>query len=270
MSRIEYEGLSGVNYSTLKHILRSPAAYQESLRTKDEKEIEADKVRFAVGTLAHGMILENKDLRHFYAIKPAGMSFATGEGKLWKAQQTLPILKEDDANAIPRMAEAIASDPDASEILRACPIREVPVVAEIEGVMCKGLLDALGMDVNGMAVIPDIKTGPDARMEAFQKKIVNLSYDFQAEFYSMMKQAQDGLTQKPWAVWIVVENRAPWGVQCYYPEPDVWASGRRKVMKALNILKECRKTGLWPGYSEGVKPISMPRWANWEDDGGEE
>ncbi len=219
-------------------------------------------MRFAVGTLAHAMILEGKNLLHFYAIKPAGMSFATKEGKLWRDAQTLPILKEDDANSIPGMAEAIAKDEDASAILRACQERELSVRAEIQGVQCKALLDGFGLDVESTPTVVDIKTTRDARPHAFSKRIAELDYDFQTEWYSRLKQLQDGLEKKPGAVWIVVENKAPFAVACYYPEADVWASGKKKVERAMTLLMKCREENSWPGYGGGIKPISMPRWAN--------
>lgn len=260
--REAYEAIHAVNYSTLKHILRSPAHYQDSLKEKDEE----DELRFAVGTLAHAMILEGKDLRDFYAIKPSGMSFATKEGKAWRDAQTLPILKEDDANSIPGMAEAIANDEEASAILRACQEREVSVRADIQGVACKGRLDGFGRDIEGKSIIADIKTTRDARRHAFSKRIAELHYDFQCEWYSRLKQAQDKLEQKPGAVWIVVENKSPFAVACYYPEADVWASGKKKVERALTLLMKCREENSWPGYASGIKPISMPKWANREDE----
>ena len=70
-------------------------------------EESEDELKYAVAKLSHAMILEGKDLRSNFAIKPAGLNLATREGQEWKKAQTLPILKEEDANRVPRMAEAV-------------------------------------------------------------------------------------------------------------------------------------------------------------------
>lgn len=267
MTREEYNELDGVNYSTLKHILRSPAHYQDALLQQAEEDDEEDIVRYATGTLTHARLLEGKDLLHMFAIKPAkdstgrAMTFATKEGKEWRSQQTLPILTQAQADSIQWMSDSITRDKEASAILSACTERESVVEAELLGVKCKALLDAYGLDLHNMPVIPDIKTGPDASEDAFQRKIGNLHYDFQCVWYSRLKRIQAELNEYPHFVWICVENARPFPVQCYYPEPDVWESGGRKVDRALTRLKACRELEEWPAYGGGIRGISMPKWA---------
>lgn len=260
MNRTEYDAITdAVNFSTLKHILKTPAHYQDALAAKEEvkteEEIKDDRTRYIVGTLTHAFTLENKDLRQLFAIKPAGMSFAKTEGKIWKAEQTLPIITQEEADGAPRMAEAIAKDPDARAILDLCPLREHAIITEIHGVKCKALLDAYGSDEAKLPLIPDLKTTRDGSPYAWKKIVSDRDYDFQAEWYSRLTQAKYELEKAPQFVWITVENKRPFIVQCYYPEPDVWRAGRRKVERALNLLLECRKSGKWPGYGGGIMGI---------------
>lgn len=268
MTRTEYDQIDAVNFSTLKHINLSPAHYQAALQDQREKreldpeseEGKEDRTRYIVGTLTHAMTLEGKDLRHMFAIKPQGMSFAKTEGKIWRDSQTLPIITQAEADGAPRIAEAIANDKDAREILDLCPMREHAIVVEIDGVMCKALLDGYGTDNKKVPLIPDIKTCRDVSERAFTDAIQNREYDFQMEFYSRLVRAKYKLEAVPEFVWIAAENRRPNTIQCYYPDAACWRSGREKVDRALATLKECRKTGKWPTPGGGLKSIGVPGW----------
>lgn len=241
MSRAEYTALPGCNFSTLKHLLRSPAHYQESLKEKEE-----DDLKYAVGTLAHAMVLEGKNMLDLYAIKPEGMSFATKEGKAWKAEQTKPIL-EADAAKVPLMAEAIAKHPLARAVLARCQEREAPAQADIDGVLCKGLFDAFGRDSSGTGVIPDFKTTTDARKFKFRRKAeFDLDYDLQSALYKQL--ALNARDMECETVWIVQETSAPFAVMIYQPGPDLIASGNDKLAKVLTLWKECEASGIWPAY----------------------
>lgn len=268
MTRSEYDAIDAVNFSTLKHINVSPAHYQAALQDQREKraldpeseEGKDQRTRYIVGTLVHAMTLEGKDLRHLFAIKPKGMSFAKTDGKEWKAAQTLPIITQDEADGAPRIAQAIANDKDAREILDLCPLREHAIVVEIDGVMCKALLDGYGSDKKKIPLIPDIKTCRDVTERGFSQAIQDRHYDFQAEWYSRLVRAKYKLEAVPEFVWIAAENKRPNTVQCFYPDADCWKSGREKVDRAFATLKECRKTGKWPSFGGGLKSIGVPGW----------
>lgn len=258
----QYAAIPAVNAGTLVSILKSPLHYQEALKEPSEEERKENEERFAVGSLAHSMVLEGKDLRSMFAIKPAGMSFATKDGKTWRDAQTLPIMKEENANSIPKMAEALAANVDTRDILRLSTDRELSLVAEIGGMLVKARFDALFKDLDGVPHIPDLKTSIDPTEEAFSKTIYNQHYDFKQDFYRRIHHAVYGV--RPGFIWMAVEKRAPHAVCCWMPDEKVERSGHRKVERAMNLLLECRQTGKWPGPSTGLKTISLPRWANIE------
>ncbi len=271
MNRSDYDAIDAANFSTLKHILPphgTPAHYQAALQDQKEKreldpeseEGKEERTRYIVGTLLHSLTLENKDLRQLFAIKPAGLSFAKTDGKIWKAEQTLPIITQAEADGAPRMAEAIANDPDAREILDLCPMREHAIVTELDGVKMKALLDAYGSDNKKVPMIADVKTCRDVSRRAFETAIQDRDYDFQAEWYSRLTKAHYKLDAVPEFVWICVENKRPFSVQVYYPDADAWRSGRQKADRALASLKECRASGKWPSYGGGLKAIGVPGW----------
>jgi hypothetical protein len=245
MTRPEYLGLPGLNFSAARQLLRSPGHFKAYL---EEPE---DELKYAVGKLAHAMILEGKDLRDLYAIKPAGLNLATKEGKDWKKEQLLPILKEEDANRVPRMAEAIANHPLASRALRLSAQREVVLQSSYNSVPIKGIIDALG------ANICEVKTTADARYSAFSKRIAELDYDCQYAWYRSLK-------NKPLA-WIVVENHAPFAVNVFYPGADVITSGQQKMDAAITRFKICQEKDNWStymfgDYSHEMQEIGLPVW----------
>ena len=246
MTREEYDALPGANFSTLKYLLLSGAHYKAALAQKEEETAE-DKLRFAVGTLTHAMVLEGKNLLSLYAVKPEGMSFATKEGKAWRAEQTLPILDSESAIKIPRMAEAVAANPLARNIILRCPNREFPLQAEIDGVLCKGLLDLHGRDKAGIFTIPDYKTTTDAQDFAFRHKVqFQFHYDLQSELYKALARECDQGDCEP--LWIVQETNPPYEVMVYSPSNDLRVSGQDKLQTVLSRYREYEASGKWPGY----------------------
>ena len=255
MTTDEYRKADGVNFSSLKHILKSPAHYQANL-SEDDEPTQA----MIAGTLAHAMILEGKNLLDLYAIKPEGMRFSTKEGKAWRDAQTLPILESDTALAIPRMAESIVANPYAYSMLKGCQHRETPLFANLRGVDCKALLDAHGTDNGEQWVICDLKTTDDASPEAFAKKVANLDYDMQKSFYSQVLAQVHQLEISPMWFWIVVEKSAPFTCAVYSSEQ--WdESGDSKLERALELYKQCIANNQWPQPFAGITTLERPKWA---------
>jgi len=245
MTREEYNKLEGERFSTLKHILRSPAHYWTA---RNEPE-EVDELRYAVGTMSHSLVLEGKDLTDCFALKPKGMSFATKEGKAWKAAQTLPILEEESAMKVPRMAEAVTKHPIARGILACCKEREKALQADLNGVLCKGLLDLYGRSTDGTPVIGDFKTTTDSRAWAFRKKATRepLHYDLQFGVYKEL--VRNCLDEEAVGIWIVQETSPPYTVMVYRESMETITEGRRKLNEVLDTWKRCTDENLWPAYA---------------------
>ncbi len=255
MTTKEYRTADAVNFSTLKHILTSPAHYRAALEEKRE-ETRA----MLLGTLTHAVALEGRKLGDITAIKPEGLNLATKEGKEWKATVgSLPIISEQEEADINLMALSVQSNIHAAAMLRACQQRETPLFAIMRGVGCKALLDAHGTDGVDW-VIADLKTTDDASPEAFARKVANLNYDMQAAFYCQVLAASQQIETEPTFFWIAVEKTAPYTAVVY--RSDEWMeSGNRKVETALERLKECRASGKWPQPWQGLQTLPKPKWA---------
>jgi hypothetical protein len=254
MTTEEYRKFPALNFSLAKHLLKSPAHFKAAI--DDERE---ETTAMIVGTLVHAMVLEGKNLLDLYAIKPAGMSFATKEGKAWKAEQTKPILAEDAALSIPRMAESIANDPHAAAILKGCQHKELPIIGSLYGVQCKALLDNAGTD--GVEwVIADLKKCQDASPRGFKKQVANFDLDLQMAWYSTLLAAIHGLENPPHWYWIAIEDKPPY-LNMIYSGIEWMDSGMRKLERVIDSYKECTKSGEWPLPYRGINILEKPAWA---------
>jgi hypothetical protein len=256
MSVKEYRQDRAVNFSSLKHILKSPAHYKAAL-AQPAKETPA----MILGTLAHSIILERKEIHQVAAIKPEGLNLATREGKAWKESAgDLPIISLEDAANLEGMANAIIENPHAMALLGACPSRETPIKATMRGVDCKALLDAHGSG-DEQWVIADLKTTDDATNDAFARMVANYDYDMQAVFYADILAAFHGLETRPLFYWIAIEKTAPYTCRVY-DSSDWLVSGEAKVEKALELYKECQQSGKWPHpKDDGINLLIRPAWA---------
>lgn len=254
MTREQYRAADAVNFSSLKHILISPAHYQAALAAPRE-ETRA----MLLGTLTHSVVLEGGTLADV-AVKPENLSLATKDGKVWKESiGDKPIISLQEASDIAGMAASIAANPHAAHLLKQCQQRETPLFANLQGVNCKALLDGLGC--NGPEyVILDLKTTDDASPEAFGRKVANLHYDMQAAFYSAILAANEQAEERPYWVWIAVEKTAPY--TCVVYSANEWMeTGEAKMMRALKSYAECKASGNWPQPWQGIQELPKPKWA---------
>ena len=255
MTVSEYRAHPACNFSSLKHLLKSPAHYQAALNAPRE-----ETPAMLLGTLTHAVALEGKNLAEIAAIKHEGMNLATKEGKEWKANHLhLPIISHQDVEAIYYMALSIRRNPHAQHVLNQCQHRETPMLATVHGVDCKALLDAHGTDGKEWCIV-DLKTTDDASPDAFARKVANLHYDFQAAFYSAILSRAEQLEERPYWLWIAVEKTAPYTCAVY--SATQWQdSGDEKMERVLQYWKECTARNDWPQPYAGINELPKPRWA---------
>lgn len=143
-------------------------------------------------------------------------------------------------------------------------------------------------------VVVDVKTTEDASIEGFAKSIANWRYHTQHPYYlDGLREAirQGNVTYLPkgeaevsayWIdaktgelcrcrpdfwngrpdnfVFLAVEKKAPYAVGVYLLDEQSVELGRAEYRSDLDVYAECRKTGVWPAYSEKVESISVPQW----------
>jgi len=248
MNATEYRQHPAINFSLAKHLLDSPAHFKAA-QDEDHEPSEA----MMLGTLTHAFVLEGKDLRDEYALKPDGMSFATKEGKAWRDAQTKPILADEKAQRVPLCADSLAKSRTVRKMLELCPMLETPIICEFRGVEIKALLD-----MHSEELIADFKTAQDCTKRAFARKISDYHYDMQAAWYQAAHAAKYGLDEPAPFYWLVVEMKQPFARAIYRASDALIESGLAKMERAIEIYKECLASGKWELPEVELEEIDLP------------
>lgn len=126
------------------------------------------------------------------------------------------------------------------------------------GLVCKGRADRVSWEVGGGTIV-DLKTCRDARLFAFERTIFARSYHNQGAFYV------DGIRAQNIAIehytTIAIESDAPHAIAVYRMRDEVIDLARDENRRLVDLFDECRKSGIWPGYGEGIVDVGLPQYA---------
>lgn len=270
MTNAEYHAdRSAISKSGLDLIHRSPAHYWAAyLDPNREPRIETEAMK--IGTMVHTIILEPELITNYAVFNDAqivaeiggGNPRATNRYKEWKHALMLEnegkiFVTGNLLTSVLRMREAVYSHPSAKDLLTDFTAEQTFMWVDPEtGVMCKCRPDAVKNDGK---IILDIKSTEDAG-EAFAKSVFNYRYHVQAPFYMDGFEAATGIRPE-WFIFIAVEKNPPYDVVVYYTPADVMEFGRNEYKNDLRRFKECKQSGIWPGYSSIIEPLKLPGWA---------
>lgn len=244
----EYFKADGISKSGLDLIDISPRHYRYAKR----EETEA----LFMGTLLHRQLLEPETLENSVHIKPEGMSFATREGKAWRAaHDDKPIIEEGSLTNAINAAKAIHAHPIARRLLKNAEPEKSLFGIDSHGTLRKCRLDALCAGT----LIPDVKTTQDARPDAFSRAIWDYRYHVQAAYYIDLCNMVG--IEKTAMAFIVVEPKPPYCVAVYFLDDEAVEIGRQQYQANIQTYRNCLATDTWPGYSDEAQPIGLPAWA---------
>lgn len=262
-----YVKAKGVNWSLLKHFFKSPAHVKEAM---DAEEVESDAMQ--LGKLQHMALLEPERLMDEciaapdfgYLMKHDASGTTTEQGRENKKRKAefeaehadKTIIAAKDYAALVGMSKSAYAHPEAKELLKSIAQTEQAIFWQDKetGVDCKGLLDL----VSDRGCLVDLKTTEDCRYSFFQRKAAQLHYFGQMAYYLRgALELNMGLEK---AVWIVIENKAPYAVRCYY----LGDLEKEKCNETINIFlrryKVCTEQDFWPQYQDELQELSAPDW----------
>lgn len=276
---ILYRREAGLNQSSLKKILQSPAHYQAALNQKF-----APSAAMEMGTAVHSLVLdgpkafegsyfdrgkEGKDLTVAElkeALDKKGVDYkksakkAELEGLLYpdgKPVDRRTGLSSDDYATVEGMAKQLSRLPyyditdDAAYIKR----NEVSIYWDWAGVQCKARLDSVLVEEG---LIVDLKTTMSVEPGLFMKKVIGLGYDFQASYYSKAAEAAYG---KPFRfIFAAVEREAPFNVQLFEVTDEMMAEGMAMCEDALHLYKLSESSEIWEPPVIHQHKLEYPRW----------
>lgn len=201
------------------------------------------------------------------------------EFKLWSeikdeyaaANDGKTVLEDELFYQLINMRDAVFAHPRANKLLT-----KVKTTAEVSaywhdpetGALCRVRLDCWRED----GYIVDLKTTADASIEGFAKSVANFRYHVQAPFYmtGITEAAeQSGVEIAPIKgfVFLAVEkdacvvNGESKGVGVYVLDKEAIYEGTMQYRKDLNTYVQCSNSGKWPGYSDKVETLTLPKWA---------
>jgi hypothetical protein len=177
----------------------------------------------------------------------------------------VPMLLKDYARTR-EMESVLRAHPEARELFR--PGRGTVeqsmfwVDFEFE-VWRRARLDLIipGNDTDPMWII-DYKTGAAVDVASMEKSMATYGYAQQGAWYIDAAEALN-LVPPAGVVFALVFQMSdpPYLVRVAQPDPEALQWGRVQNRKAIDTYRECTRTGVWPGYPQGVVSLSLPRWS---------
>lgn len=248
----EYARIPALNYSTLKHMMRSPMSYKWH---RDNPQPPTDAMQ--LGTAAHRVILEPDRVGDF-AVWDGGRRY----GKTWDAfvaeHSDRQILTAEQRDNLIGVSVAVRKCAAAKRYL-AAGTSEISLLWRDKAAVrdFKGRIDHLL--VESSPLIADLKTTRDCRPFKFGNEAYRLGYHMQAAMYA------DGyyyLTGKlPRVVIIAVENKPPYETAVYRVSDEILHQGHEDYMRLVAQLEECERSDNWPPALETETDLSLPTYA---------
>jgi hypothetical protein len=218
-----------------------------------------------LGTAVHAAILQPGYFAETYLALP-DVNKRTNVGKaalstFMSANPGKHFLSEADLARCLAMREAALACHTVQRILEGTGDFELSGVwKDSTGLTCKLRADRVSYDFAGGTII-DIKTCGDASLGAFQRHLYDMGYHNQGAHYLAGMHAL-GRQVRHYSI-IAIESKAPHGINVFRLQDEAITAAAKENRRLIIRIAECMKTGTWPGYSEGIVDIGLPRYA-WE------
>lgn len=254
--------------STLARLLinRSPRhAWFASPRLNPDHE-PVEKKTFDIGRAAHRVVLgKGGDMvaypEHLLAKNGAASTTAAKEWAEDIRARGMTPLKFADYDAVNDMAGEVMARLAWMEATFPPARSELTAIAEIDGVMCRCMVDHAAEDPR--QPLWDLKTTTDASPGAVERAIMTYGYDIQAAHYLEVWKAATGEDRS--FQFVFVEKDAPHECCVVRLAPDALVMARKRTARAREIWRQCLTSGEWPGYPADIILLDLPEWyqARW-------
>ena len=257
----DYHAAEGISKTGLDRIARSPAHFY-ALTLDPNRPSEKEKAGQLEGQLAHCAILEPDEFDKRYLVGPSG----TRATKAWKEfEAELPAgvigIKAEQREVAMRQAESVRKLPDIAEAL-ASGFPEVSAFWHDKetGVLCRCRPDWVHPVGSDGVILLDVKTYSDASPDEFARQAARKRYEVQAAHYTDGYAQASGLNVLAF-IFVAIESDYPPAASAVMLDEMSVESGRMKARQNLNTYAQCLKTGEWPGHGAAIHEVSLPRWA---------
>lgn len=168
------------------------------------------------------------------------------------------IVEAGELDTVRGMADGVRQHPGCRMLLEAAGPVEASILWRDQptGVLCKSRPDKVLTD-HGLVL--DIKTTRNAAPWAFSSAIK--SYGYHRQLAMQIDGANASGHAITGAVFVVVENTAPYTAAAYSLEPASIECGRIEYRRALEDWAEAVASGEYRGFPSTIDPIGVPAWA---------
>jgi hypothetical protein len=256
-----YHGGPGISKSGLDSIDANPAIYY-GRHLDPKRPAPKEKAGQLEGSLTHCAVLEPDLFSLRYAVGP---DVPTRAVKAWKdfeaANPGKECIKPAEYEAAMRQAESVRRLPEVAEALQRGRAEVSAYWIDREtGELCRCRPDWAHDCGTSQTILLDLKTCSDASPSEFRRQIARKRYHVQDAFYSDGYQAASGLEVLAF-VFVAVESEWPYAACALMLDDEGKAQGKRDYRRNLATYAQCRKSGVWPGYSQQIEIVNLPAWA---------
>jgi len=282
----QYRELPGINISRLEWGQFSA----EHMRAALDGKLDRDSEAMTLGRAIHARLLEPDVYRERFRIalhceavlksgdrkgRQCGNSSAYYVDGQWLCgthgrgnEPVADVISQEDADRVGAIAEKVKGH-KVIRLLRQRGGYEATIVWEMEGELCKGRLDKLIPRSEKLpSVVVDLKKCRlgHAKLDLFEKAILNYNYDMKAAWYVDGVAALTG--DPPGFVWIAVEDEYPYGVNVVQADRETLLVGRIRYRELLGKYLRSKSSGEWDGYTKDIVSGGLPDWAKIQYLGG--
>lgn len=245
----EYLKLPGWGSGSLRAMRRGPPARVKWERERAHEDTDAT----LLGRLVHCMLLQPELVEREFVAKPEDMSFASKEGKAWRAAQTATIVPHDAYVTALDIADAVRSKPLARKSIDGSEYRESSILwtCPVSHELCKGRPDW----IEGRYIY-DLKVSRHADSGALSVRAYTEGWMHQLAHYRTGAMAI-GLNVLGGRL-VVVAPKAPHVVWTLEVKADALDLLELENIATLREMRSCRLSDDWPGSPDVWSKIEPP------------
>jgi len=264
MTNEEYHAHEAISKSKLDAARKSGRHLYDMLHGPPRESTAA----FDLGTALHASALPGESVDEVAVRMPEGMKKTTKEGKAFVADnKDKIILSSTDSYLLDEMMASLEHHPFTRQlvwgILKGKAEQSFFCTDEATGLELKARPDFIFDD---LSLIIDLKTTFDASPKGFQRSVANYRYYVQASHYLDVVEGATG-TRPQAFLFAAVEKSRPFSAAVYMADQAMIDLGKQHAREDLDNIAKWMAEGNYPGYSERVEEISLPRWMLPKEDG---
>ena len=264
MSNADYHAHKAISKSKLDAARKSGKHLHDMLYGPPRESTAA----FDLGTVLHASALPGEDPDEIAVRMPEGMKKSTKEGKAFVAEhQGKIILNPSDAHVVDQMMLSLREHPFSAGLvngdLKGKAEQSFFCTDKETGLELKARPDWI---LDDLSLILDLKTTIDASPKGFQRSVANYRYFVQASHYLDVVEMSTG-TRPQGFLFVAVEKQRPFSTAVYLADQAMIDLGKQQAREDLNNIAQWIADNKFPGYSERVEEISLPKWMLPKQDG---